>query len=97
LGYGPENKTAVLELTHNWDTPRYDLGNGFGHIALATRDIYELCRLLAAGGINPVRPPGPMKGGPTIAFLEDPDGYRIELIEISDEHPIGNFARDTPD
>ena len=82
VGYGAESDTAVLELTHNWDTKRYDLGNAYGHIALGTDDIYATCDAIRAGGGKIVREPGPMKHGTTvIAFVEDPDGYKIELIE----------------
>ncbi len=83
VGYGEESETAVLELTHNWDqTEPYALGDGFGHIALACQDIYGLCETLAAAGVSIPRPPGPMKHGTTvIAFVEDPDGYKVELIE----------------
>ncbi len=82
VGYDTEDRTAVIELTYNWDTHAYDLGNGFGHIALGTRDIYEACNALRAKGVKIVREPGPMKhGGSVIAFIEDPNGYRIELIQ----------------
>ncbi len=82
LGYGDEDGHTVIELTHNWDTSSYDLGSGFGHLALGTKDIYGACDKLAAQGARIVRPPGPMKHGSThIAFVEDPDGYRIELIQ----------------
>jgi lactoylglutathione lyase len=83
VGYGPESETAVLELTHNWDqTEPYGLGTAYGHIALGVPDIYATCEALAAAGAKIPRPPGPMKHGSTvIAFIEDPDGYRIELIE----------------
>jgi lactoylglutathione lyase len=82
LGYGPEATNTVIELTHNWDTPAYDLGTGFGHLALGVPDIHAACDALAAAGAKIVRAPGPMKHGSTvIAFIEDPDGYRIELIE----------------
>jgi len=83
VGYGAEAETAVIELTHNWDQAvPYALGGGFGHIAIGVPDIYETCRRLAAEGVPIPRPPGPMKHGSTvIAFAEDPDGYRIELIE----------------
>jgi lactoylglutathione lyase len=84
VGYGPETGNTVLELTHNWDTPAYELGNGFGHIALGVSDIHAVCDGLTAAGAKITRPPGPMKHGRTvIAFLEDPDGYKIELIELS--------------
>ncbi len=82
VGYGDEKSNTVLELTHNWDTPSYDLGNGFGHVALGVPDIYATCEQLAQAGAKITRPPGPMKHGSTvIAFIEDPDGYKIELIE----------------
>lgn len=82
VGYGDESANTVIELTHNWDTPSYDLGNGFGHIALGVPDIYGACDKLAAAGAKITRAPGPMKHGTTvIAFIEDPDGYKIELIE----------------
>ncbi|MEY3660228.1 MAG: lactoylglutathione lyase [Pseudohongiellaceae bacterium] len=82
VGYGSEENNTVIELTHNWDTPRYDLGNAFGHIAIAVADAYKACEDIAAKGGKVVRPAGPMKfGGGVIAFVEDPDGYKIELIE----------------
>jgi lactoylglutathione lyase len=84
VGYGDEAETAVLELTHNWDTPSYDLGNGFGHVALAVPDAYAACDAIRARGGKVVREAGPMKHGTTvIAFVEDPDGYKIELIQRS--------------
>jgi len=82
VGYGDEKSNTVLELTHNWDTPAYDLGTGFGHVALGVPDIYATCEQLAKAGAKITRAPGPMKHGTTvIAFIEDPDGYKIELIE----------------
>ncbi|MEO0036627.1 MAG: glyoxalase Ni-dependent [Pseudomonadota bacterium] len=82
VGYGAESDHTVVELTHNWDTPSYDLGTGFGHLALAVPDIHAACAALAEAGAKLVRAPAPMKHGSTvIAFVEDPDGYRIELIE----------------
>ena len=83
VGYGDEDDTSVIELTHNWDQKEpYALGSAFGHMALAVRDIYKTCERLAAAGVKIPRPPGPMKhGGSVIAFIEDPDGYKIELIE----------------
>lgn len=82
VGYGPEETHAVIELTHNWETSSYDLGTGFGHVALGVDDIYGTCDKIRAAGGKVVREPGPMKHGTTvIAFVEDPDGYRIELIE----------------
>jgi lactoylglutathione lyase len=83
VGYGPEDANTVIELTHNWDTDRYDLGTGFGHVALGVDDLYAACDALRARGARIVREPGPMKhGGSEIAFIEDPDGYRIELIQL---------------
>ncbi|WP_153129767.1 lactoylglutathione lyase [Dechloromonas hortensis] len=82
VGYGPEDKEAVLELTHNWDTPSYELGNGYGHIALAVPDAAAACAEINQRGGKVVREAGPMKHGTTIiAFVEDPDGYKIELIQ----------------
>ena len=82
VGYGPEEETAAIELTHNWDTPRYEIGDGFGHIALEVDDAYAACDQIKARGGKVVREAGPMKHGTTvIAFIEDPDGYKIELIQ----------------
>ncbi|AGF52396.1 slr0381 [Synechocystis sp. PCC 6803] len=84
VGYGKESENAVIELTHNWGTDKYDLGNGFGHIALGVEDIYSTCDKIRDKGGKVVREPGPMKHGTTvIAFVEDPDGYKIELIQTS--------------
>jgi len=84
VGYGDESDTAVLELTHNWDTSSYEIGTGYGHIALGVEDIHATCEAMAAKGGRVVRPPGPMKHGSTvIAFVEDPDGYKVELIQRS--------------
>lgn len=83
VGYGEESDTAVLELTHNWGREEpYDLGSAYGHIAIAVPDIYRTCERLAAAGAKIPRPAGPMQHSPTIiAFIEDPDGYKIELIQ----------------
>ena len=82
VGYGDESEHAVIELTHNWDTKSYDLGNGFGHIAVAVPDAARACEAVAAKGGKVTRPAGPMKHGTTvIAFVEDPDGYKIEFIQ----------------
>jgi len=85
VGYGDESDTSVIELTYNWDTASYEHGNAFGHIAIGVDDIYTVCdRIRAAGGAIS-REPGPMKHGETvIAFVLDPDGYAIELIENRD-------------
>lgn len=86
VGYGDEVNSTVVELTHNWDQKEpYDLGDAFGHLALGVRDIYATCEALEKEGVRIPRPPGPMKhGGSVIAFIEDPDGYKIELIEKKD-------------
>ena len=82
VGYGDESDTAVLELTHNWDTDHYELGTAFGHLAVSCEDITATCETIRSKGGKVVREPGPVKGGSSmIAFVEDPDGYRIELIE----------------
>jgi lactoylglutathione lyase len=84
VGYGEENDTTVLELTHNWDTSTYEIGSGYGHIAIGVADIHGVCEQIRAKGGRVAREPGPMKNGTTvIAFVEDPDGYRVELIEQS--------------
>ncbi len=81
VGYGDEAFNTALELTHNWDTDQYELGDAYGHIAIAVGDVYAACEKIKAAGGNIVREAGPMKHGSTIlAFVEDPDGYRIELL-----------------
>ena len=83
VGYGPESEGAVVELTYNWDTHQYDLGSGFGHIALGVEDLHKSCEKLRSQGAKIVREPAPMKhGGSEIAFIEDPNGYKIELIQL---------------
>jgi len=82
VGYGSEDDNTVIELTWNWGTSKYDLGNAYGHVALGVEDIYNACDELKKKGVPVVREPGPMKHGTTsIAFIEDPTGYKIELIE----------------
>jgi len=82
VGYGGEDQHAVLELTYNYGVDRYDLGNAYGHIAIAVPDAYRACEAIRAGGGNVTREAGPVKGGTTvIAFVTDPDGYKIELIQ----------------
>ena len=82
VGYGPESEQAVIELTYNWGVDQYELGNAFGHIALEVDDAYAACDAIRAAGGKVVRDAGPMKHGTTvIAFVEDPDGYKIELIQ----------------
>lgn len=84
VGYGDESDHTVLELTYNWDTDKYDLGNAYGHIAIGVDDIYSTCEEIRGRGGKVVREPGPMKHGSTvIAFVEDPDGYKVELIQLS--------------
>lgn len=84
VGYGGESDHTVLELTHNWDTDHYALGDGYGHIALGVDDIQATCAAIADKGGRVVREPGPMKHGSTvIAFVEDPDGYKVELIQLA--------------
>ena len=84
VGYGTQADSTTIELTYNWDTNEYDQGNAFGHIALGVEDIYSACNDIKARGGNVTREPGPVKGGSThIAFIVDPDGYQIELIQIS--------------
>ena len=82
VGYGSEEETAVLELTHNWDTKAYELGSGYGHVAIEVEDAYQACAAVKARGGKVTREAGPMKHGTTvIAFVEDPDGYKIEFIQ----------------
>jgi lactoylglutathione lyase len=82
VGYGDEANNTVLELTHNWGVESYNLGTAYGHVALGVEDIYGACQTITAKGGKVTRPPGPMKHGSTvIAFIEDPDGYKVELIQ----------------
>lgn len=82
VGYGEESDTTVLELTYNWDKNQYNMGDAFGHIAIAVDDIYAICDAIEQKGGDVYRKPGPVKGGKSvIAFVRDPDGYAIELIE----------------
>ena len=88
VGYGCETDTTVLELTHNWDREHYEIGDAYGHMALGVENIYSTCAAISEKGGVVVRHPGPMKHGKTIiAFVEDPDGYKVELIQ--------NDSRDT--
>lgn len=85
VGYGPETEEAVIELTYNWGVESYDMGNAYGHIALSVDSAAEACERIRQNGGNVTREAGPVKGGSTIiAFVEDPDGYKIELIEAKD-------------
>jgi lactoylglutathione lyase len=82
VGYDDESRAAVLELTHNWDTKSYDMGSGFGHVAVEVEDAYKACEAVKQRGGRVTREAGPMKHGTTvIAFVEDPDGYKIEFVE----------------
>ena len=82
VGYDDESKSAVLELTHNWDTKSYELGTGYGHVAVEVEDAYKACDEVTRRGGKVTRPAGPMKHGTTvIAFVEDPDGYKIEFVQ----------------
>jgi lactoylglutathione lyase len=81
VGYGDEANSAVIELTYNWGVGKYELGNGYGHVAIAVEDVYRTCEEIRQRGGKITREAGPMKGGTAaIAFVEDPDGYKIELI-----------------
>jgi lactoylglutathione lyase len=83
VGYGDESDHTVLELTYNWGKEQYDLGNAYGHIAIGVDDIYAACDRIRAEGGKVTREPGPMKHGSTvIAFVDDPDGYKVELIQL---------------
>jgi lactoylglutathione lyase len=93
VGYGDESQNTVVELTYNWDTHRYEIGDGFGHLAFGVEDIYKTCDELSRKGAKIVRPPGPMKhGGTEIAFIEDPNGYKIELINLRGRESTGSPA-----
>ena len=82
VGYGEESNSTVLELTHNWDTNAYEMGGAYGHIALGVADVYQTCDRIRERGGKIVREAGPMKGGRTvIAFVEDPDGYKVEIVQ----------------
>ena len=82
VGYGDESANAVLELTHNWDTTAYEIGTGYGHVAIEVDDAYKACEEIKRRGGIVVREAGPMKHGTTvIAFVQDPDGYKVELIQ----------------
>jgi lactoylglutathione lyase len=85
LGYGSNPEHAELELTYNYGVEQYDMGTAYGHIAISADDIYKVCDQVRAKGGNITREPGPVKGGTTvIAFITDPDGYKVELIERKD-------------
>jgi lactoylglutathione lyase len=83
IGYGEEREVAVLELTHNWDENEYSMGTAYGHVAIGVADVYQAALALQQAGVRVTRPAGPLKGDPDehIAFVEDPDGYKVELIQ----------------
>lgn len=95
VGYGDESENSVIELTYNWGVEKYDTGNAYGHIALGVDDIYATCDKIKSLGGKVTREPGPMKHGSTnIAFVEDPDGYKVELIQVSTH--AGSTPKETP-
>jgi lactoylglutathione lyase len=93
VGYGNNPDHAELELTYNWGVDKYDMGSAYGHIAISADDIYKTCGQVRAAGGNITREPGPVKGGTTvIAFITDPDGYKVELIERADNAGGGGLS-----
>lgn len=93
LGYGSNPEHAELELTYNWGVDTYEMGSAYGHIAISADDIYKTCDQVRAAGGNITREPGPVKGGTTvIAFITDPDGYKVELIERADHAGGGGLS-----
>lgn len=87
VGYGDESDTTVLELTYNWGVTEYNLGDAYGHIAIGIDDIYGTCEEIKARSGKVIREPGPMKHGSTvIAFVQDPDGYKVELIQLGNQN-----------
>ncbi|MFB2977314.1 lactoylglutathione lyase [Microseira sp. BLCC-F43] len=98
VGYGDESDHTVIELTYNWGVERYDLGNAYGHIALGVDDIYTTCEEIKARGGKVVREPGPMKHGSTvIAFVEDPNGYKVELIQLGTQGSAPTSSESQPE
>jgi lactoylglutathione lyase len=86
VGYDTMESAAALELTYNWDTAHYDIGTAYGHVAIGVEDVYKACENIAKAGGNITRPAGPMKNGHRIiAFVQDPDGYKVEVVEDSPE------------
>jgi lactoylglutathione lyase len=93
VGYGNNPDHAELELTYNWGVDKYEMGSAYGHIAISADDIYKTCEQVRAAGGNITREPGPVKGGTTvIAFITDPDGYKVELIERADHAGGGGLS-----
>ena len=98
VGYGDEEDHTVIELTYNWGVDKYDLGNAYGHIALGVDDIYTTCEEIKARGGKVVREPGPMKHGSTvIAFVEDPNGYKVELIQLGTQGSTATNSEAKPE
>ncbi len=96
IGYGDESENTVIELTYNWGRDQYDLGDAYGHIALGVDDIYKTCEMIKSRGGRVTREPGPMKHGKTvIAFIEDPDGYKVELIQLHPDRTAAPTAQAT--
>ena len=96
IGYGEESDNTVIELTYNWGKESYELGDAYGHIAIGVDDIYATCKEIEAQGGNVTRQPGPMKHGSTvIAFVEDPDGYKVELIQSKSQESVPQTATAT--
>ncbi|MGE5656944.1 MAG: lactoylglutathione lyase [Actinomycetota bacterium] len=96
VGYGDESDHTVLELTYNWGVDQYELGSAYGHIAIGVDDIYSTCEMIKSQGGKVTREPGPMKHGKTvIAFVEDPDGYKVELIQLGTQGSSGEKATAT--
>ena len=93
IGYGAEAEQTVIELTYNWGKEKYELGDAYGHIAIGVDDIYATCKSIADRGGKVTREPGPMKHGSTvIAFVEDPDGYKVELIQLATQSAVSEKA-----
>ncbi|MFB2834616.1 lactoylglutathione lyase [Floridanema evergladense] len=98
VGYGDESDHTVLELTYNWGVEQYNLGDAYGHIAIGVDDIYATCNQIKAQGGKVVREPGPMKHGSTvIAFVQDPDGYKVELIQLGTQGTASEKQEDQPE
>lgn len=96
VGYGDESDNTVLELTYNWGVAEYNLGDAYGHIAIGVDDIYGTCEEIKARGGKVSREPGPMKHGSTvIAFVQDPDGYKVELIQLQNHNSSQKVAAAT--
>jgi len=98
VGYGDESDHTVLELTYNWDVEQYNIGDAYGHIAIGVDDIWATCEEIKTRGGKVVREPGPMKHGSTvIAFVQDPDGYKVELIQLGTQGSTSNQQDSKPE